>query len=66
VAKLRAARARWLGQLVDTPEAVYGRSALHPRLGTELRLLDHLVFVAEHDDHHIARILALRAEIEAE
>jgi len=31
-------------------------SALHPRLGTPLRLIDHALFVAEHDDHHLARI----------
>jgi hypothetical protein len=26
-----------------------------------MRLLDHLVFVAEHDDHHLAGILELRS-----
>ena len=34
-------------------------TAFHPRLRTELRLCDHLHFVAEHDDHHIARILTI-------
>jgi hypothetical protein len=29
---------------------------LHPRLKQPMRLVDHLYFVAEHDDHHLARI----------
>ena len=31
----------------------------HPRLKTPMRLVDHLYFVAEHDDHHLARIWEL-------
>jgi uncharacterized damage-inducible protein DinB len=31
-------------------------SALHPRLKTPMRMVDHAFFVAEHDDHHIAHI----------
>jgi len=32
---------------------------LHPRLKTPMRLVDHLYFVAEHDDHHLAHIWKL-------
>jgi uncharacterized damage-inducible protein DinB len=32
------------------------RSALHPRLKSPMRTLDLCVFVAEHDDHHLATI----------
>lgn len=32
------------------------RSARHPRLGTPMRLIDLAYFVAEHDDHHLARL----------
>ncbi|HEU0124633.1 MAG TPA: DinB family protein [Bryobacteraceae bacterium] len=32
------------------------RTVLHPRLRQPMRLIDHLYFVAEHDDHHLARI----------
>jgi hypothetical protein len=32
---------------------------LHPRLKVPMRLVDHLCFVAEHDDHHLARLWAL-------
>jgi hypothetical protein len=34
----------------------FNRSLLHPRLKQPMRLVDHLYFVAEHDDHHLARI----------
>jgi len=34
-------------------------SALHPRLKTPMRTMDHFLFVAEHDDHHLARITEL-------
>ncbi|MBI4473064.1 MAG: DinB family protein [Acidobacteria bacterium] len=35
------------------------RSAQHPRLGTPMRLIDLAYFVAEHDDHHLARLREL-------
>ena len=38
---------------------VFGRSLLHPRLQQPMRLVDHLYFAAEHDDHHLARIWEL-------
>ena len=37
-----------------------GRTALHPRLNKPMRVIDHLFFVAEHDDHHLARIVELK------
>jgi len=47
-------------------EAVYGleqadlsRTAIHPRLQQPMRLIDALYFVAEHDDHHLAKIATL-------
>lgn len=35
------------------------KSAIHPRLGTPMKLIDLAFFVAEHDDHHLAQITAL-------
>lgn len=32
------------------------KSSLHPRLNTPMRIMDLFLFVAEHDDHHLARI----------
>jgi uncharacterized damage-inducible protein DinB len=55
----RAARMH-LVERVETIDAdAFGRSMLHPRLRTPMRLVDHLYFVAEHDDHHLARIWEL-------
>jgi hypothetical protein len=39
-------------------EQIY-KSALHPRLKTRMRTMDLFLFVAEHDDHHLARITEL-------
>lgn len=39
-------------------ETIFG-SALHPRLKTPMRTMDLFLFVAEHDDHHLARITEL-------
>ncbi len=38
-----------------TEEQIY-LTALHPRLKTPMRMMDHFLFVAEHDDHHIVKI----------
>lgn len=35
------------------------KSALHPRLKTPMRTMDLFLFVADHDDHHLARITEL-------
>ncbi len=32
------------------------KMAIHPRLKTPMRMMDLFLFVAEHDDHHLARI----------
>ena len=38
-----------------TNEEVF-KSSLHPRLNTPMRIMDLFLFVAEHDDHHLATI----------
>ena len=38
------------------------RTAHHPRLDRQIRLADLCFFAAEHDDHHLAAIHALRTE----
>jgi hypothetical protein len=49
--------------LVSTPRGANDgdleRSAQHPRLGTPMRLIDLAYFVAEHDNHHLARLREL-------
>jgi uncharacterized damage-inducible protein DinB len=52
----RRERRRLTVRLDDADAALLERTALHPRLQTPMRLIDLAVFVAEHDDHHLARI----------
>lgn len=56
----RAARGQQVEALLRLRPEDFGRSAWHPRLKVAMRLVDHLLFVAEHDDHHLARIWELR------
>jgi len=55
----RAARETLLKRVDELDAAILVRSVPHPRLKTPMRLVDHLYFVAEHDDHHLARIWEL-------
>lgn len=54
--EFRAARTNLLDRVGQLPTACFARSLLHPRLKHPMRLVDHLYFVAEHDDHHLAYI----------
>jgi hypothetical protein len=38
---------------------IFARTALHPRLNVPMRLVDMILFQAEHDDYHLARISEL-------
>lgn len=60
LAEFRATRLAWLAQVDGLAPDDFVRTAQHPRLGVPIRLVDHLFFVAEHDDHHLARIWELR------
>jgi uncharacterized damage-inducible protein DinB len=52
----RSSRNRLLNRVGQLKPERYSRSLLHPRLKQPMRLVDHLFFVAEHDDHHLAMI----------
>jgi uncharacterized damage-inducible protein DinB len=52
----RAKREKLLSRVEKLDAALLGRAIPHPRLKTPMRLVDHLYFVAEHDDHHLARM----------
>ena len=56
VTGFRSARARLVNQAEKIDPAIFARAIPHPRLKTPMRLVDHLYFVAEHDDHHLAHI----------
>jgi uncharacterized damage-inducible protein DinB len=59
LAEFRSARSRLVNRVEKIDPAIFARASLHPRLKTPMRLVDHLYFVAEHDDHHLAHILAM-------
>jgi uncharacterized damage-inducible protein DinB len=59
LAEFRSARAKLLNRVDELDASLLARAIPHPRLKTPMRLVDHLYFVAEHDDHHLARIWEL-------
>jgi hypothetical protein len=56
LAEFRTARLCLVDRVATFQPALFACSRLHPRLKQPMRLVDHLYFVAEHDDHHLARI----------
>ncbi|HEY8716527.1 MAG TPA: DinB family protein [Candidatus Acidoferrum sp.] len=57
--EFRAARGKLVVRVEEAGDGQFSRAIPHPRLKTPMRLVDHLFFVAEHDDHHLARIWEL-------
>ena len=55
----RTHRIQLLNRIAQLDAEPFQRTIPHPRLRTPMRLVDHLYFVAEHDDHHLARIWQL-------
>jgi len=56
----RKERMAFVARLDSYDEAFVSRTALHPRLKTQIRVIDLVFFIAEHDDHHLARISELK------
>lgn len=52
----RAERLRLVAQLEQLDEATIAHEALHPRLGVRMNVAAWLVFMCEHDDHHLAEV----------
>ncbi len=65
LAEFRQARLRLVDRVAEFEPGLFSRSMLHPRLKQPMRLVDHLYFVAEHDDHHLARIWELTQDVGA-
>lgn len=55
----RRQRMQIIGRLDGFAAEKFARSAFHPRLKTQMRLVDMIFFQAEHDDYHLARISEL-------
>lgn len=59
----RRLRGDFVARLEACDDAMVTRTSRHPRLDQPMRLIDHVLFVAEHDDHHLATISALLRDI---
>jgi hypothetical protein len=59
LAEFRVLRGQLVELFLTADAAIVLRTALHPRLRTPMRLIDLAVFVADHDDHHLAAIAEL-------
>ena len=57
-------RQETIQSLENIDETTVFKSALHPRLKTPMRTMDHFLFVAEHDDHHLAAISQLIKQLQ--
>jgi len=57
--RFRQVRATTIALLAAIDEKTVFKSSLHPRLKTPMRTMDLFLFVADHDDHHLARITEL-------
>ena len=64
LSQFRAARTTLLNRAAEVDASLFARTLPHPRLKTPMRLVDHLYFVAEHDDHHLARIWELVSPVQ--
>jgi uncharacterized damage-inducible protein DinB len=59
LSEFRAAREKLLQRAGELDASLFAQSIPHPRLKTPMRLVDHLYFAAEHDDHHLALIFEM-------
>ena len=60
--EFRRERLAFVARLDSYDEAFVARMALHPRLNQKIRVIDLVFFIAEHDDHHLARISELKRQ----
>ncbi len=60
----RKERQQFVARLDVLDKADIQRSALHPRLQQPMTVVDHIYFVAEHDDHHLAQVTRLRRQFQ--
>jgi hypothetical protein len=60
LSEFRRQRMAFVQRLDGYNEEFVQRMALHSRLKTRIRVIDLVFFIAEHDDHHLARISELK------
>jgi uncharacterized damage-inducible protein DinB len=59
ISELDTSRNAFIKRLKAVNEDEITRSALHPRLNKQMRIIDLVYFVSEHDNHHITIIREL-------
>ncbi len=57
--QFRTSREQFVARLESLADSDFARVSEHPRLKVPMRLVDFLVFNAEHDDYHLARMSEL-------
>jgi uncharacterized damage-inducible protein DinB len=62
LSEFRESRAELVRRAEEADPELFACAITHPRLKQPMRLVDHLYFVAEHDDHHLAWIWELIQE----
>lgn len=62
LSSFRKERIAFVARLDSYSEKFIARTALHPRLQQKIRVIDLVFFIAEHDDHHLARISELKRQ----
>ncbi len=56
LSQFQEVREATIGKLLVLNEQEIYKTSLHPRLKIPMRVMDLFLFVAEHDDHHLAKI----------
>ncbi len=64
LARFRRERMETVARLDRLGDMDLERVALHPRLEAPMTVVDLFFFVAEHDDHHLARITQIAAALD--
>ena len=59
VTEFSKSRQRLVDLLRNIKDEDLDKASVHPRLGTPMKVVDLAYFVAEHDDHHLAKITLL-------
>lgn len=62
ISLFRQTRSKFIHKIRSLDEKYFETKALHPRLQQMVTLTDLLFFIAEHDNHHLARIANLLSE----
>jgi uncharacterized damage-inducible protein DinB len=63
VTEFSKSRQRLVDLLRNIKDEDLEKVSVHPRLGTPMKVVDLALFVAEHDDHHLAKITFLSQNV---